>query len=245
MLPAKTQLPLSHRNSPNISKTNKTSAVNQPTNQPPTKPTANFCLFLQAISKMATEYTRADREKSVEEMRFRRKEVIGRLQAINWEMRDDKFLAKELAESTQNALSMLLYKGLNSPSTTSSVNFVEWCIDLDLWQRLRAGGRYPYPTPDQGVPPGSSKLVQYQTERLAKRAKEEDTAEKAAEQNKAAKAKTAKEKAAKKAAAKKADNKADEKAEKTGSTAPAPALTSKFELHLFTWVERVPKMSWH
>ena len=81
---------------------------------------------------MATEYTRADREKSVEEMRIRREEVIARLQAIDSEMRVDKFLAKQLAESTQNALGMLFDKGLNSPSTTSSANFVEWCIDLDL-----------------------------------------------------------------------------------------------------------------
>lgn len=161
---------------------------------------------------MATEYTRADREKSVEEMRIRREEVIARLQAIDSEMRVDKFLAKQLAESTQNALGMLFDKGLNSPSTTSSANFVEWCIDLDLWQRLQAGCRFPYPTPDQGVPPGSSKLVQYQRERLAKRAKEEDAAEKAAE-----------EKAAKEKAAKKAADKAN--SEQSGSAPPPPAPT--------------------
>ena len=171
---------------------------------------------------MATEYTRADREKSVEEMRIRLEEVIARLLAIDSEMRVDKFLAKQLAESTQNALGMLFDKGLNSPSTTSSANFVEWCIDLDLWQRLQAGGRFPYPTPDQGVPPGSSKLVQYQRERLAKRAKEEDAEEKAAEE-KAAEEKAAEEKAAENKAADKAADKADDA--QSGSAPPPPAPT--------------------
>ena len=173
---------------------------------------------------MAPENTKTDSEKAVEERDLRRKKVIQALRTSHSEMRDDKFRAKELALSTQNALDTLWDKGLNDPSRTSGSNFVEWWIDRDLWARMR-GGRFPYPRPEQFGSPGSSKLVDYQRERLAKLATEKAAAEKAAA-----------EKAANDTAAKEAADKA--RGAQSGSAPPALAPTSKFDLHLPIWEER-------
>ncbi len=188
---------------------------------------------------MAPENTKTDSEKAVEERDLRRKKVIQALRTSHSEMRDDKFRAKELALSTQNALDTLWDKGLNDPSRTSGSNFVEWWIDRDLWARMR-GGRFPYPRPEQFGSPGSSKLVDYQRERLAKLATEKAAAEKAAAEKAAAEKtaaeKTAAEKAANDTAAKEAADKA--RGAQSGSAPPALAPTSKFDLHLPIWEER-------